>query len=67
MSYLRHLSEESAFKTLEESIPYKDKITAVKLDSSEKGNPPSKVARVLLNLLKKDLFLLHMQEKKERC
>jgi adenosine deaminase len=46
MSYLRHLSEESAFKTLQESIPYKDKITAVGLDSSEKGNPPSKFARV---------------------
>jgi adenosine deaminase len=46
MSYLRHLPEKSAFKTLEESLPYKDKITAVGLDSSEKGNPPSKFARV---------------------
>jgi adenosine deaminase len=42
MSYLRHLSEEEAFKTLQQSIPFKDKITAVGLDSSEKGNPPSK-------------------------
>jgi len=46
MSYLRHLSEESAFKTLEQSIPFKDKITAVGLDSSEKGNPPSKFKNV---------------------
>lgn len=46
MSYLRHLSEEEAFKTLEESLPYKDWITAVGLDSSEKGNPPSKFKRV---------------------
>jgi len=46
MSYLRHLSEEEAFKTLEASLPFKDKITAVGLDSSEKGNPPSKFKRV---------------------
>ena len=32
MSYLRHLSEEEAFKTLEQSLPYKDWITAVGLD-----------------------------------
>lgn len=42
MSYLRHLSEEAAFTTLKESLPYKHLITAVGLDSSEKGNPPSK-------------------------
>ena len=46
MSYLRHLSEEAAFKTLEESLPFKAWITAVGLDSSEKGNPPSKFKRV---------------------
>lgn len=46
MSYLRHLSEEEAFKTLEQSIPHKEKIKAVGLDSSEKGNPPSKFKNV---------------------
>lgn len=46
MSYLRHLSEEDAFKTLEESLPFKDKIYAVGLDSSEMGHPPSKFKRV---------------------
>jgi adenosine deaminase len=46
MSYLRHLSEEDAFKTLEQSLPYKDIIKAVGLDSSEKGNPPSKFKNV---------------------
>jgi len=46
MSYLRHLSEESAFKTLKDSLPYKNLITAVGLDSSEKGNPPSKFKNV---------------------
>ncbi|MEZ4840817.1 MAG: adenosine deaminase [Flavobacteriaceae bacterium] len=46
MSYLRHLTEEDAFKTLQQSLPYKHLITAVGLDSSEKGNPPSKFAKV---------------------
>lgn len=46
MSYLRHLSEEEAFKTLKQSLPYKTKIKAVGLDSSEKGNPPSKFKKV---------------------
>jgi len=46
MSYLRHLSEEDAFKTLKESLPFKTKIKAIGLDSSEKGNPPSKFKNV---------------------
>lgn len=46
MSYLRHLPEEEAFKTLEQALPFKDKITAVGLDSSERGNPPSKFKNV---------------------
>lgn len=46
MSFLRHLSEEDAFITLEQSLPYKHLIKAVGLDSSEKGNPPSKFQKV---------------------
>ena len=46
MSYLRHLSEENAFTTLKQSLPFKHLITAVGLDSSEKGNPPSKFKNV---------------------
>ena len=46
MSYLRHLSEGDAFKTLEESLPFKDIIDGVGLDSSEMGNPPSKFEKV---------------------
>ena len=46
MSYLRHLSEEAAFKTLESSLPYKHWIDGVGLDSSEMGNPPSKFVNV---------------------
>lgn len=46
MSFLRHLSEESAFNTLNQAIPFKHKIKAIGLDSSEKGNPPSKFKNV---------------------
>ncbi len=46
MSYLRHLDEESAFKTLESALQYKKWITGVGLDSSEVGNPPSKFKNV---------------------
>ncbi len=46
MCFLRHLSEEDAFKTLEQALPYKDRIIGVGLDSSEKGFPPSKFERV---------------------
>lgn len=46
MSYLRHLDEASAFKTLNECLPYKAWISAVGLDSSELGNPPSKFQKV---------------------
>jgi adenine deaminase len=46
MSFLRHLSEAEAFETLEQSLPFKDKIIGVGLDSSEVGHPPSKFERV---------------------
>ncbi len=46
MSYLRHLSEEDGLKTLEQSIPFKEKICCIGLDSSEKGNPPSKFKKL---------------------
>ena len=46
MSFLRHLDEDSAFNTLEQAMPFKDWISAVGLDSSEVGNPPSKFERV---------------------
>ena len=46
LSFLRHLSEEEAFATLEQALPYKDTIPAVGLDSAEQGNPPSKFKEV---------------------
>jgi adenine deaminase len=46
MCFLRHLSEEEAFKTLEQAAPFKAQIKAVGLDSSEVGHPPAKFERV---------------------
>jgi len=50
LSFLRHLSEEEAFATLDEALPlrgeYEDLWCAVGLDSGEQGNPPEKFARV---------------------
>ncbi|BHH83981.1 adenosine deaminase [Desulforhopalus sp. 52FAK] len=48
MCFLRHLSEDDAFKTLAEAEPYLDRIEAVGLDSSEQGHPPEKFSRVFL-------------------
>ena len=46
MCFLRHLSEEAAFETLEQALPHRDKFVGVGLDSGERGNPPEKFARV---------------------
>lgn len=46
LCFLRHLSEEDAFECLEQARPYLDHLTAVGLDSSELGHPPSKFERV---------------------
>jgi adenosine deaminase len=46
LCFLRHLDAEDAMRTLEIALPYKHLITAVGLDSSEAGHPPSKFASV---------------------
>lgn len=46
LCFLRHLSEEDALKTLEEALPYRADFVGVGLDSSERGHPPEKFARV---------------------
>jgi adenosine deaminase len=46
LSFLRHLSEEQAFATLEMAKPYLHYFVGVGLDSSEVGHPPSKFVRV---------------------
>ncbi len=44
--FLRHLSAADAMRTLDEVLKYRGLITAVGLDSSELGHPPSKFAAV---------------------
>jgi adenine deaminase len=46
LCFLRHLSEEAALATLEAALPWRQHIVGVGLDSSERGHPPEKFARV---------------------
>jgi adenosine deaminase len=43
---LRHLSEDDALATLDAALPWRDKFIGLGLDSSERGHPPEKFARV---------------------
>jgi len=46
MCFLRHLSEEDGFATLEKAMSCLEYLHGVGLDSGEKGNPPAKFARL---------------------
>jgi adenosine deaminase len=46
LCFLRHLSEEAALATLDEALPWRGHFIGVGLDSSERGHPPEKFARV---------------------
>lgn len=46
LCFLRHLSEDAAFATLEQALPFRKEFIGVGLDSGERGNPPSKFAGV---------------------
>lgn len=46
LCFLRHLDEADAFETLQAALSHRDRIVGVGLDSGERGNPPSKFARV---------------------
>ena len=46
LCFLRHLSEEDAFATLEQALPWREHFIGVGLDSSELGHPPEKFARI---------------------
>lgn len=58
MCFLRHLSEEDALATLEQAIPHLDKFVGVGLDSSERGHPPEKFARVFARCKELGLHLV---------
>ena len=46
MCFLRHLDEDDAQRTLDSALAHREKIIGVGLDSSERGHPPAKFARV---------------------
>ena len=46
LCFLRHLSEAAALATLEQALPWREHFIGVGLDSSERGHPPEKFARV---------------------
>lgn len=46
LCFLRHLSEQAAFETLEQARPHVGQFIGVGLDSSELGHPPEKFERV---------------------
>ena len=46
LCFLRHLSEDDALATFEHALPHRRHFIGVGLDSSERGNPPEKFARV---------------------
>jgi len=62
LCFLRHLSEEEAFETLEEALPFIGKFggqfIGVGLDSSERDHPPEKFARVFARCRELGLHLV---------
>ena len=58
LCFLRHLSEQEAFETLEQALPLRDKFIGVGLDSSEVGHPPEKFARVFARCRELGLHLV---------
>ncbi len=58
LCFLRHLSEEDAFETLEQALPFRDKFIGIGLDSSEVGHPPEKFARVFARCRELGLHLV---------
>ncbi len=64
LCFLRHLSAEAAMATLEQALPFKDKIIAVGLDSSEAGNPPDRFTEVFERAVKKVLLPWRTREKR---
>lgn len=58
MCFLRHLSEDDALATLEEALPFRRHFIGVGLDSSERGHPPQKFARVFARCRELGLHLV---------
>lgn len=57
MCFLRHLDEADAERTLDSALAFKDRIVGIGLDSSERGNPPSKFKHVFRRARDAGFFL----------
>jgi adenine deaminase len=57
MCFLRHLDEADAERTLDSALAFRDHIIGVGLDSSERGNPPSKFKHVFARARDAGFFL----------
>jgi len=58
LCFLRHLSEDEAMATLEEALPHRKHFIGVGLDSSERGHPPEKFARVFARAREQGLHIV---------
>ncbi len=58
MCFLRHLSVESAHRTLEQALPFRHLLLAVGLDSSEVGNPPEAFEAVFARARREGLLVV---------
>ena len=58
LCFLRHLSEDAALATLDAALPYREHFVGVGLDSSERGHPPEKFARVFARCRELGLHLV---------
>jgi adenosine deaminase len=58
LCFLRHLSEEAALQTLQDALPFRAHFIGVGLDSSERGHPPEKFARVFARAAELGLHLV---------
>ncbi len=58
LCFLRHLSEDEALATLEQALPWRHHFIGVGLDSSERGHPPEKFARVFARAREAGLHLV---------
>ncbi len=58
LCFLRHLSEDEALATLDEALPWRRHFVGVGLDSSERGHPPEKFARVFARCRELGLHLV---------
>jgi adenosine deaminase len=54
LCFLRHLSAEAAMETLRMALPFRERIIAVGLDSSEVGHPPGKFVAVFDRAARRD-------------